>query len=218
MFEEYEEQFKPKYGDKRGLVERVFSSNPEPMLGQKIKQQAPALYKALQGKAQEAGLIGETQSQWVQRLAEVKKPAPPKLLDADEQIARSINSEQEVDRILAHQGAMRDAKGQLTVSPDNLVQMRKHEPQKDYYVRLAAYSYGKLLTRPVKPTAETKSATQQAETFELASDLCGKFNVAPGTHVSLEQFADLSVKHHDKVKAEAERVAAEAVAAEGAAR
>ncbi len=199
MFEEYESKFPPNYGDKRDLTERAFSNNPQPGLKMQIKKQAPALYKALQGEAQGRGYIGETKSQWVQRLAEVQKPAAPKRLDEDEQIARSINSEAEIERILANQGP---------TSPDNLVRLRKTEPMKDYYVRLAAHSYGKLSNRPVKPTA-TKPATDSESTFELSSELCGTFNVKPGTHVTLTEFADLTIKHHAARKAETERIAAE---------
>jgi len=39
---------------------RAFSKNPQPMLGQQIKEQAPALYKAMQAEAHEEGYIGET--------------------------------------------------------------------------------------------------------------------------------------------------------------
>jgi hypothetical protein len=201
MFEELEKQYPPKYNDKRPIVERVHSSKPEPGLGMKLKKDNPAAYAALQRFAVEAGLRGELPAERNRRLAEVKAPAAPKLLDEDEQIARSSFSEADIDRILSHQSAG---------SPDNLVAMKKSEPMKNYFTRLAAFSYGKLLTRPTKPTPEAKPASEQGETFELASDLCGKFNVPAGTHVSLSQFADLSLKYHDKVKAEAERVAAAA--------
>lgn len=196
MFEEYEKQYPPRHGDTRDLVQRVCSKNPEPNLPMKVKKENPKLYKELQRLAQDAGIRGETKEQWVRRLAEVKKPEH-KRLDADEQIARDLNSEQEIDRILKNQGA----------GPDNLVAMRKSEPMKDYYVRLAAFSYGKLSNRPVKPQPETKVAAQES-TFPLAPELCKTFNIKEGTHVTLTEFADLSIKNHEARKAEADRVAA----------
>jgi len=197
MFQDLEAKYPAKkYGDTRPLIERVFSSNPEPGLPMKLRKEAPAAYDALRTKAQAGGLVGETQTERNRRLAGVKEPEPPRLLDTDEQTARTQFSEPEIDRILANQKAG---------SPDNLVQMAKSEPLKDYYVRLAAWSYGKLSRRPVKPQPRTKEVS---ETFELAPELCAKFNVAPKTHVSLDQFADLSVKYHAEKKAEAERIAA----------
>jgi hypothetical protein len=216
MFEEYEAQFPPNYGDKRDLTERAFSKDPQPGLKMEIKKQSPKLYSAMQAEAQKRKYIGETKSQWVQRLAEVQKPAAPKRLDDDEQISTTTFSEAEIDRILGNQGVTRDAKGQLTVSPDNLVQMKKSEPMKAYFIKMAAHVYGKALNRPTKPTGQTKPATESESTFELAPELCTTFNVAPKTFVTLTEFADLSVKHHEKVKAEAEKVAAVAVAAEAA--
>jgi hypothetical protein len=203
------ERYPEGYGDNRDLIQRVFGKNPEPGLAMKIKREAPALYDALRNKAREANIVGET-NQERNRLAGVREPDAPKLLDADEQLARSQFSEAEIDRIIAHQGAIRDEKGQLTANPDNLVAMKKSEPMKRYYFDLAMYSYGKSSNRPIKPQAETKVSTQP-DTFELAPNLCTKFNVAPGTHVTLEQFTDLSVKHHAEEKA---RIAAAAAVTE----
>jgi len=204
MFEEYEKQFPAKYGDSRPLMERLFSSKPQPGLGMEVKKAAPALYKALQGYAREAGFLGESPAERHRRLAEVKPATAPKLLDEDEQIARSSFSEDEIDRILANQGAG---------SPDNLVAMRKgSEALKAYYIKLAAYSYGKASNRPTKPTPDAKPAAEQGETFALAPELCKTFNVKEGTFVTLEQFADLSVKNHAARKAEADKAVAEGAA------
>jgi len=196
-----EERYPAKYGDNRDLIQRVFGKNSEPGLAMKIRREAPALYDALRSKAREANIVGETTQERNRRLAGVKEPEPPRLLDEDEQLARDQVSETEFDRIIANQGAG---------SPDNLVQMKKSEPLRDYYVRLAGYSYGKLSKRPVKPAPVKETIT---ETFELAPNLCTKFNVPPKTHLTLEQFTDLSVKHHEAEKA---RTAAAAVTEDSA--
>jgi hypothetical protein len=200
MLEEFEKQYRAKYGDTRGLVERVFSSKPQPKLAMQIAKENPALYEHLRGLAEQAGFVGESRHDWVRRIAEVKEPAKPTRLDEDTQIARDQFSETEIKRIWSHQNAG---------SADNLITMKKSEPMKEYFVQLAAHSYGIASRRPVKPKPETKVAAQEPEaTFPLAPDLCTKFNIREGTHVTLTESADLSVKDHAKRQAEAERSAA----------
>jgi hypothetical protein len=73
--------------------------------------------------------------------------------------------------------------------------MKKTDPAKHYYLRLAMHSYGKALNRPQKPNTEAKPSTSEQEpTFELAAPLCETFHLPVGTQVSLREFVDLTAK------------------------
>jgi hypothetical protein len=164
-----ETRYPPKYGDRRPLTERVFSSKPEPGLAMRLRKDHPDWYQELRAKAEEAGLVGVRSRDRIAAMFE----RPARNYSESELVARQIFSEEECRKFYISPSAG---------SRSNLQRMKTDEPKKYELLRTAAISYGVINPAPEK--LEPLPVKTNEPLVELNDELGKRYGFPSGSKVS----------------------------------